>query len=175
MIIRSITYLGERTRLNHSWERIMPQLHYSIQWLVSRGPREDWIEPLMEVNHTPVTCQWNSIVSIFNIKKVAPLQWSPSYWIELCHWNRKSTFLDQINPFSIIKDKKTYCQQALTTHIKNSFTHLISETEKYVWYANVKWNGFESVFRMRDVSIRSPPGPRATLRRNSKLQSIPHI
>jgi len=52
-----------------------------------------------------------------------------------------------------------------------SSTCLISDTEKYVWLANVNENGFPSmlVFLIRDVIIRSPPDPRATLRRNSKL------
>lgn len=49
------------------------------------------------------------------------------------------------------------------------FYYLISETEKQVWQAKVNVKGFASVFLMRDVNIRSPPGPRATLRRNSKL------
>lgn len=54
-----------------------------------------------------------------------------------------------------------------------SSTNLISDTEKYVWYAKVNENGFPSlfVFLIRDVSIRSPPGPKAILRRNSKLQT----
>lgn len=53
-----------------------------------------------------------------------------------------------------------------------SSTCLISETEKYVWLANVNENGFPSmlVFLIRDVNISSPPGPSATLRRNSKLK-----
>jgi hypothetical protein len=51
-------------------------------------------------------------------------------------------------------------------------TYLISEIEKYVWYAKVKVNDFASalLFLIREVSIRSPPGPSAILRRYSKLQ-----
>ena len=51
-------------------------------------------------------------------------------------------------------------------------TYLISEILKYVWYAKVKENDFPSalVFLIREVSIKSPPGLSATLRRYSKLQ-----
>ena len=50
--------------------------------------------------------------------------------------------------------------------------YLISEILKYVWYAKVKENDFPSalVFLIREVSIKSPPGLSATLRRYSKLQ-----
>jgi len=49
----------------------------------------------------------------------------------------------------------------------------MSDTEKYVWYAKVNENGFPSlfVFLIRDVNIRSPPGPKAMRRRYSKLQT----
>jgi hypothetical protein len=65
----------------------------------------------------------------------------------------------------------------IVTMIKAKQTYLISETEKYVWYAKVKENVFPSalLFLMREVSIRSPPGPSATLRRYSKLQYKIHI
>jgi hypothetical protein len=61
--------------------------------------------------------------------------------------------------------------------IKAEQTYLISEIEKYVWYAKVKENGFPSAlaFLMREVSIRSPPGLSATLRRYSKLQYKIHM
>ena len=51
-------------------------------------------------------------------------------------------------------------------------TYLISEILKYVWYAKVKENDFPSalVFLIREVSIKSPPGLSANLRRYSKLQ-----
>lgn len=50
----------------------------------------------------------------------------------------------------------------------------MSDTDKYVWYANVNEKVLPSmlVFLIREVRIKSPPGARATLNRNSKLQVI---
>jgi hypothetical protein len=59
------------------------------------------------------------------------------------------------------------------TVIKDEQTYLISEIEMYVWYAKVKENDFPSALVF--LSIRSPPGLSATLRRYSKLQYKIHM
>lgn len=50
--------------------------------------------------------------------------------------------------------------------------YLISEMEKYGWYANEKLKGLQLMFLIRDIRVRYPSAASDTLRRNSKLQNM---
>lgn len=67
----------------------------------------------------------------------------------------------------IVGDHLTSSKKKMTVKYKNPY--LMSETNKYVWYANEKLNGLPLIFLIRDIRVRSPLVVRDTRRRHSKL------